>query len=124
MKFVIKGELVDLNTYIQKERGNRFAAAKIKEEETRRIYWECKAQKLGYIGVPVFVSCSWYCKNKRKDRDNVAFSKKFILDGLVKAGVLENDGWDNIIGFQDAFFVDRENPRIEVELILSDKRYA
>lgn len=124
MKFTIRGELVDLNTYINKERGNRYAAATIKEEETRRVYWECKAQKLSRIDSPVFVACSWFCKNKRKDRDNIAFSKKFILDGLVKAGVLSNDGWDDIVGFQDAFFIDTENPRIEVELRAVDKRYA
>lgn len=117
MKLTIRGELTDLNTYIQKERGNRFAAAAIKEEETRRVYWECKSQKIKRIEKPVFVTCTWFCKNKRKDKDNVAFSKKFILDGLVKAGVLIEDGWKEILGFKDVFEVDVKNPRVEVELL-------
>ena len=124
MKLIIKGELTDLNTYIQKERGNRFAAAAIKEEETRRVYWECKSQKLKRIDFPVFVACTWFCKNKKKDKDNISFAKKFILDGLMKAGVLENDGWEQIVGFQDSFVVDKENPKVEVELNGLDKRYA
>ena len=124
MKLIIPGELTDLNTYIQKERGNRFAAAAIKEEETRRVYWECKSQKLKLIDSPVFIACTWFCKNKKKDLDNIAFGKKFLLDGLVKAGVLSDDGWDEIRGFQDAFMVDKDNPRIEVEFHVLDKRYA
>ncbi len=117
MKLTIRGELTDLNTYIQKERGNRFAAAAIKEEETRRVYWECKSQKLKPINNPVLVDCTWYCKNKKKDKDNISFAKKFILDGLMKAGVLSNDGWDQVVGFQDTFIIDKENPRVEVNLI-------
>lgn len=108
--------MTDLNTYIQKERGNRFAAAAIKEKETTRVYWECKSQKIKRVEGPVFVVCSWFCKNKRKDKDNISFAKKFILDGLVKAGVLTEDGWDEVVGFQDAFLVDKENPRVEVNL--------
>jgi Holliday junction resolvase RusA-like endonuclease len=39
-----------------------------------------------------------------------------IQDALVKAKVLKNDGWKEITGFQDNFFVDKDNPRIEVEI--------
>lgn len=30
--------------------------------------------------------------------------------------VLKNDGWKEITGFSDEFFVDVNNPRIEVEI--------
>ena len=39
---------------------------------------------------------------------------------LVGAGVLENDGWGEIDGFVDRFFVDGENPRVEVFLCTAD----
>ena len=98
MKLTIHGDLVDLNTYINKERGNRYAAAAIKEEETRRVYWECKSQKIGHIKNPVFIAFTWFCKNKKKDKDNISsMGKKYILDGLDKAGVLINDGWDQSV---------------------------
>lgn len=114
MKLIIEGELTDLNTYVNKERANRFAAAVIKQKETNRVYWECKAQKIQPIKFPVFVECHWFCKNKRKDKDNTSFGKKFLMDGMVKAGVLEDDRWDNILGFRDVFFIDAKNPHIEV----------
>ena len=48
----------------------------------------------------------WVEKNKRRDKDNIAFAKKFIQDALVKEKVLENDGWAQIESWTDAFTVD------------------
>jgi len=42
--------------------------------------------------------------------------QKFILDGLVQAGVLSNDGWKQIGKVTHDFKIDRQNPRVEVEL--------
>ena len=39
---------------------------------------------------------------------------KVILDGMVEAGVIKNDGWKEVLGFRDSFYVDKDNPRIEV----------
>jgi hypothetical protein len=110
----IKGELCDLNTYIRAERGSRFAAATIKKDETERIWAECKIQKIGLQKKGCFIVFSWFAKDKRKDKDNIAFAKKFILDGLVDAHVLDEDRWDYISGFLDVFEVDEKNPRVEV----------
>ena len=111
---IIKGELTDLNNYIRIERGNKFAGANVKKNETERIWVECKQQRIEPQEKGVFIVFQWYAKDQKKDKDNVAFAKKFILDGLVSAGVLKSDGWDFISGFLDIFYVDRENPRIEV----------
>lgn len=56
----------------------------------------------------------WIEPNRQRDLDNVCFAKKFILDALVKNGVIETDGWRGVSGFTDEFGVDAENPRIEV----------
>ena len=69
---------------------------------------------------PVVVSIEWYEPNRRRDLDNVASAKKFILDGLVRAGVLANDGQRHVTGFADTFHVDRERPRIVVSIIEPD----
>jgi Holliday junction resolvase RusA-like endonuclease len=38
-------------------------------------------------------------ENTRRDPDNIAAgTAKLVLDGLVKAGVLEGDGWKHIAG--------------------------
>ena len=64
----------------------------------------------------IFLHITWYCKDKRRDPDNVAAAVKFIWDGLVAAGVIENDGWTQNAGWTNRFEVDEDNPRVEIEL--------
>ena len=47
--------------------------------------------------------------------DNISsFGRKVIQDALVTSKVLKNDGWDEIKGYSDEFYVDSKHPRIEV----------
>lgn len=113
----IPGELTDFNTYINKERTNKFMAHKIKKEETEIIAWLCKSQGLQPMKSPVNILYQFYCKNKKKDKSNIsATAKKFIEDGLVTARVLTNDGWNDISGDQTEWYIDSEDPRIEVTI--------
>lgn len=114
MKIIIQGELTDLNTYSNAERRNKYIAADIKKQMTDICFFH--SLNKGKIKNRVHISFTWYCKNQMKDPDNIAFAKKFILDGIVKAKVIENDGWKQIKGFTDEFEVDAINPRVEVEL--------
>jgi hypothetical protein len=109
----IKGEFTDLNTYIHGMNRNRFIGAKYKKDETERVWSECKIAGLKLIEEPVFIIFEWYSPNKRKDKDNISFAKKAILDGLVLAKVLKNDGYDSI-GFLDVFYVDKNDPRVQI----------
>jgi hypothetical protein len=115
MKITIPGELKDLNSYILEERSNKFRGARIKRRETAEVMYE--ARNMEEVGAyPVDVVIHWHCADRRKDPDNIAFAKKYILDGLVDAGVLKQDGWMQIRSFYDDFCVDRNFPRIEVVL--------
>ena len=116
MKLIIPGELVDLNTYINAERANRYAGAEIKKKMTDYITLIAKRLKTK-IEPPVKIRFKWYTKNLRIDPDNTAFAKKFVLDGIVKAGILENDSRRYIKGFTDEFDLDPEDPRVEVEIV-------
>jgi Holliday junction resolvase RusA-like endonuclease len=42
--------------------------------------------------------------------------KNFFFDGLVKAGIIKNDGWKEVISFTHRFEVDKHHPRLEVEI--------
>ena len=54
--------------------------------------------------------------NRRTDPDNIAFQKKFILDGFVAAGLLSNDGWGEIAGWTEKFhIVKKEFQRVEIK---------
>ena len=113
MKITILGYLCDLNKYSTAERANKYKGAKIKKDETER----CMLHFLGLKFNPkIHLTFHWICKSKAKDMDNIAFAKKFILDGIVLAGALSNDGWSEIDGFSDKFSIDKKNPRIEIEI--------
>lgn len=96
----------DLNTYIRAERTNKFMAASIKKRETEAVFWLCKKQGLKQAKKRVSIDFYWYIKNERKDPDNIAFAKKYILDGMVDAGVLVKDSLKYIEGFKDHFITD------------------
>jgi len=90
-------------------------AAKLKAHAEEAIVLIVKSQLRGIrITVPVFIHYRWIEPNARRDKDNIAFAKKFIHDSLVKAGTLAGDGRAHIIGFSDAFEIDKQNPRINI----------
>ena len=58
----------------------------------------------------------WLERDRRRDKDNIAAGKKFVLDGIVKAGILPGDGWKNVVGFKDDFDVLKTRPGCMVTL--------
>lgn len=117
-QLTIPGRLDNLNDYILAERSNRYKGANLKEENQKIALFEIYRQlpKVRVTG-PVKMHYRWYEKNRRRDLDNISsFGRKVIQDALVQAGVLPDDGWKYIKGFTDEFYVDAENPRIEVIL--------
>lgn len=118
---IIPGELPGLNEIIGANRINRFQGAKQKKEADRLICLSAAAQHIRPVASADFVF-RWYCKNRRKDKDNIASAKKFIFDGLIKAGVLKNDGWAEIGDFRDEFYIDKESPRVEVTIAAEKER--
>lgn len=88
--------------------------ASIKRDETERVAMECRVCKLEACLEPVVLHFTWYMKNDKKDLDNVAFAKKFVLDGMVQAGILYDDSHKWVRGFTDSFEIDKTSPRVEV----------
>lgn len=117
-KLIIPRRLNGLNEYIDAERTNKHAAAKMKREDMDTVLWACKACLRGWKARgPVRMHYRWYEPNQKRDMDNISsYGRKVIQDALVKGGYLENDGWKQIIGFDDEFYVDKKLPRIEVEI--------
>src|SRR5690606_4572198 len=104
-----------MNDIILLARGDKYASNKQTKEYTDMVAFLAKQAKLPRMN-KVDVAIHWYESDKRRDKDNIMAGTKFIFDGLVKAGVLPNDGWKNIGNISHLFYVDRTNPRIEVEL--------
>lgn len=113
----IEGQLPNLNDYTKACRSNRFVGAKMKKDAERIItaYIMQQIPDTHYDGV-VKLAFRWYEPNRKRDLDNICFAKKFILDALVSNGTIKADGWQGVAGFTDEFFIDNENPRIEVDI--------
>lgn len=117
MLLTIHGKLPSLNDYTKANRSHYHVGARFKKQVEELIGGEIKSQLRGVqIKKPCYVRFRWYEANKKRDLDNIASAKKFIFDALVKFEVLENDGWKQVIGFSDSFFIEKNNPRIEVEI--------
>ncbi len=113
VEFFITGEFTQLNDYIRVERGNKFGAANIKETETLRAEFACRdLPKLS--AYPVDIVFTWYREDRRTDPDNIGFAAKFVLDGMVKAGVLRDDGMAEIASITHRFVVDKTAPGVSV----------
>ncbi len=117
-RFEIKGRLMGLNEYINEQRRSPITGAAAKETQTNIVAWSCK--KIPVITKQVDVYVDWYVGSKRMDKDNIYFAIKFILDGLVTAGRLKDDGWKEIRNIYNNAYVDRYNAHVEVTLVEID----
>lgn len=79
-----------------------------------------QAMDKGTFEGAVDITLTWYRKDRRSDPDNVAGGIKFLLDGFVKAGLLKNDGFKQVNSITHYFGVDKDNPRVDVELISNE----
>ena len=116
MMIEIPGRLPSLNDIIEaakKGRGKYQPYAIMKEQYTSDIGW--LAKKLpAYERVDITIT--WYEPNLRRDPDNIMAGQKFILDGLVAGGVIKDDSQRYINSISHQFEVDRENPRVEINV--------
>lgn len=99
--YTIFARLPGLNDYTRANRGNRYAGAKWKKETEELVSMFLVNPKPAET--PVVIRIQWQEKTARRDLDNIAFAKKFILDAMVKKGILPDDGPKYVIGFSDTF---------------------
>lgn len=97
-----------LNEYIDCERGSTIAASAMKKKCTEQVKEQCLSQHIQPVNGKVDLLFEWH-SSTRHDPDNVAFAKKFILDGLQLAGVLENDNRKFIGTMADEIIQDDED---------------
>lgn len=117
-KFFIPGQLPGLNEVLakaNKRRGKWNAYDDLKRSYGEYIGMYVKRSKLKPMTL-VAVAFHWVEPNRKRDKDNIAMAKKFILDALVETGVLPNDGWANVEGFSDTFAIDKQRPGVWVTL--------
>jgi Holliday junction resolvase RusA-like endonuclease len=121
VKLEIPGRLPGLNEIIdaaKQGKGKYQPYAMMKEHYTTMIAWLAKKlPKYEKVGLLI----TWHEPDRRRDPDNITAGQKFILDGMVAAGTIPNDSQKHIKGIVHRFRVDRKAPRVEVEIIDTEK---
>lgn len=103
---IIDRRMPNLNDYTRAIGYSRYKGGDMKEEWDEVVRIAAYQQKLGHFTEPITLEFHWYEPNENRDVDNVAFAKKFILDGLQQAGVITNDNIKWVKGFSDHFHYD------------------
>lgn len=102
-----------MNEIIKEARGNVYASNKTKQEWTTRVALECR--DFPPISYPVVFQLDFYLSNRRRDPDNLSASKKFILDGIVAAGVLPSDNFNWVKGFIELYHHEKGSDYVVVQ---------
>lgn len=115
MKLVIPGSLPGMNEILAASNNNRHVYNEMKRVNTLFVARLVQSQKIPLLPKSDYI-ITWICENTRRDKDNIMTGQKFIFDGLVQAERIKNDGWKQIGDVTHRFLVDRDNPRIEIEI--------
>lgn len=110
--FRIPFRLPSLNELIAANRKNPHAGAKLKRDTDMQIGWVIANEHIAPVVGPCIVLMVFHEPNRRRDVDNVESARKFVLDALVKSGVLAGDSPRYVVGapsftvYGDAAYVD------------------
>lgn len=107
----VDGPMPGMNEMIAAAKGARGTGrlySLMKREWTDKVAEICIATEIhkpGPFKGRVILDFTWVERDKRRDPDNVAAARKFVLDGLVQAGVLSGDGWRHVSAWNDRWRV-------------------
>ena len=117
-EFIIPCVLPGLNEFISAMNKSRYDGNKLKSN-TEDIICSCINAAFGNASpfeTIVQVHIHFFEKERRRDYDNIMAGQKFIMDALVKSGILYNDGQNFVMPCTFDFGVDADYPRVEVKV--------
>lgn len=109
-----------MNEINNANRKHKMAGAKQKQQYDFAIVAILRTKGFRHQFRRVRVHIKWIEKNRRRDPDNIAAGKKFIMDALVDHGVLQGDGWQHVVSYSDSFDVDKNNTGFWLTLTPTD----
>lgn len=87
-----------------------------KQSMENKVQWFIKAQQLEPMGQAYFFF-TYRELHRQRNKDNVcALAKKFIFDAMQKAQIIRNDGWKEIVGWNESFECVRTDSGVEVRM--------
>ena len=94
--FFLDFPLPTMNEMIRTARGNRFASAAQKKKYTDLVAMEIMVQTSRPHFEAVSLDITWIETKRKRDPDNVFAAVKFILDGIVAAGIIDDDDRNHV----------------------------
>lgn len=123
-QFEIPFSLPGLNQVNAANRTNPYAGAKLKRDVDAGICAVIRSAGIQPVRYPCIVHMT-FSEPGRRDADNVESAKKFILDALVKSGVIPNDNPKHVIGSPSfTRYVKGGGARVVVTIIEDEDRDA
>lgn len=115
-----------LNKIINNNRASSYAGAGMKKTWTNKSIKSCKEQARQCPIVPVYLAAHYRLSTKANDVDNIQSTKKFILDGIVKAGVIKDDNFTHVhpICFETFEFLGRQYTKDQIKKGKKKKEYT
>lgn len=114
---IISGKLPNRNEAENAARSHWAKGAKIKRENTELVYFSVIAARLKPIIGMANIVITFYERDKKRDADNViGGGTKYILDGLVMAGIVKDDSQKYVELSIGPIKTDKLNPRVEITI--------
>lgn len=115
-----------MNDTVAAAQRNRYGYAHEKRKITDLVARQCREviDSTGWVApmAPVHIRMVWHEPNHRRDWDNVTHAVKFVLDGMVEAGVIRGDSQRWIPQpVEDVGDVDPDNPGVTVTIETIDE---
>lgn len=107
--------LPGLNDIIGESSRSHHGWNRLKQKWGRTVVLYARAQGFETIQTPAHFELEFIEPNRRRDPDNIISGGcKVILDALVQAGLLSDDGWDEVASILPSWRVDSEKPGVRV----------
>jgi len=113
----LMGQLPRINEFAG--RATRWNYSKLKKQTELMIMTEVIKQKIKPMNFAYF-SFIWFEPNRSFNPDNIMSSQKYVLDSLVRVGILKNDGWSEVLGLSHSF-VCVQGGAAGVQIMMDDK---
>ena len=99
-------------------RSNKFAGAGLKKKYTEQAALFIGRQvRRDWVPLTRYsVSFLWVCRDERQDPDGVMGGMKYVMDGMVAAGLVAGDGWRNVQKIENRFTVCKSNPGVRINV--------
>lgn len=120
--FFVPGPLPGANDIVRKHWS---VYTNLKKQWGAVVAWSIEAEKISPMAA-AHIAFEWHepvqRRKQRRDPDNVIFAQKFVLDGIVAAGILPDDSMDEVLSLTHTWKQVKSYQRGGVQVTLTSEK--